>query len=244
MSQKMDGTMLQIAGYMIDATSVHNDIMAEKEEPRLSRLCVKSLAKNCEECMNFERGGRANVDESPAAELELVTLKTQLWVPIFLMIVSCTTLFCLLVLAFILYLFFMADMLDGNPGLTILLILATVFMLQSIVPFCLNERSRDAQQLNASKIFVSSLSFGLAFSVMLTRALFLAFSSSGVFSEHINGYLQSFMLLFMAAVELAISTMYFVLSNDDSAEVMRSPFYIALLSKFVKTGQRLMYYAN
>ncbi|XP_011499322.1 PREDICTED: protein bride of sevenless [Ceratosolen solmsi marchali] len=225
-SQKMDGTMLEITGYKIDATSVHFRILAENKQLRLPRFCIK----NCMQCINFQTQDGTNIDESPVMEIELGTLKTELWVPIVLTIVSCITLACFLVFALILYLFFMADVLDGNPTLTILLILSTIFMLQSIVPFCLYERAKDTDQLNASKIFVSSLSFGLVFSVMLTRALCLAFSTSDVFSQHINGYLQSFMLFFMAAVELAISTMYFVLGSNDSAHVIRSPFYIVLLS--------------
>ena len=39
------------------------------------------------------------------------------------------------------------------------------------------------------------------------------------------------MLFFMAGVEVAIASMYFVLSTSDSAKVMRSPMYIALLGE-------------
>lgn len=76
---------------------------------------------------------------------------------------------------------------------------------------------------------MTTLAFGLLFSVMLSRALFLAFSTGGVFTTHINGYLQGLMVFFVFAVQIAISTSYFLLSTLESAVVVRSLTFIALL---------------
>ena len=145
--------------------------------------------------------------------------------------VVCGTFACGVIAVFIIYRFIVEDVLDGNPTLTIVLILATVFTLQTVLPFCINDDYLGAEHLNSRKILVATLAFGLDFSVMLSRAFFLVFSKGGVFTAHINGYLQGLMVFFMFCVQLAISVMFFALSTDDSAVVVRSLIFIALLGK-------------
>ncbi|CAB0044266.1 unnamed protein product [Trichogramma brassicae] len=234
-SRKIDGSLSETTAYQIDSTSARYRVVAEKEQPRLSRLCVRNYTRRCQQsCSNFKllelETGHDQHDPDENDEAQHRVLKSQVWVAILLTISSCASFACCAILAFVVYRYFVEDILDGNPLLTCLLIGATLLMLQSALPFCLEDRAMGAEHLNSRKILVSGLGFGLAFSVMLTRALFLAFSSKGVFStQHINGYLQCLMLLFMAGVELAIAVMYFALSDADSARVARSPFYIALL---------------
>lgn len=119
-------------------------------------------------------------------------------------------------------------MLDGNPALTIILVLANLFTLLTALLFCVTDDYFGAENLNAWKILLTTLAFGLTFSIMLSRALFLALSTGGIFI-HINGYLQSLMTLFMYGVQVAVSVMYFVLSTMNSAMVVRSLIFIALL---------------
>lgn len=145
--------------------------------------------------------------------------------------VVCGTFACGVIAVFIIYRFIVEDVLDGNPALTIVLILANVFTLQTVLLFCINDDYLGAEHLNSRKILVTSLAFGLDFSVMLTRAFFLLFSKGGVFTAHINGYLQGLMVFFMFCVQLAISIMFFAFSTDDPAVVMRSLFFVALLGK-------------
>uniref|UniRef100_A0ABD2XHV2 G-protein coupled receptors family 3 profile domain-containing protein n=1 Tax=Trichogramma kaykai TaxID=54128 RepID=A0ABD2XHV2_9HYME len=233
-SRKIDGSLSETTAYQIDSTSARYRVVAEKEQPRLSRLCVRNYTRRCQQsCANFkllELEADQHDQHEEDEDNHHRVLKPQVWVPILLTITSCATFACCAILAFVVYRYFVEDILDGNPLLTCLLIGATLLVLQSALPFCLEDRAMGAEHLNSRKILVSGLGFGLAFSVMLTRALFLAFSSKGVFStQHINGYLQCLMLLFMACVELAIATMYFALSDADSARVARSPLYIALL---------------
>lgn len=158
-------------------------------------------------------------------------LKPGNWIPIFLTVVVCGTFACSVIAVFIIYRFIVEDVLDGNPALTIVLILANVFTLQTVLPFCMNDEYLEAESLNSWKILLTTLAFGLDLSIMLSRAFFLLFSKGGVFTAHINGYLQGLMVFFMFCVQLAISIMFFVLSTDESAVVARSLIFILLLGK-------------
>jgi len=156
-------------------------------------------------------------------------LKNNLYVFVFLIAIVCGTLICCIMVVFIIHRFATKKILDGNPALTIVLILANLFILLTALPFCMKDDYFGAENLNAWKILLTTLAFGLTFSIMLSRTLFLALSTGGVFIIHINGYLQSLMALFMFGVQIAMSVMYFVLSTMNSAVVARSFIFIALL---------------
>jgi len=156
-------------------------------------------------------------------------LKNTVYVPIFLIAIVCGTLMCCVIVIFIVRRFATDEMLDGNPTLTIVLILANMFTLLTTLPFCMTDDYFGAENLNARKILLTTLAFGLTFSIMLSRALFLALSSGDVFIAHINGYLQSLMTFFMCGVQIAMSIMYFVLNTTESAVIARSPIFLALL---------------
>lgn len=123
----------------------------------------------------------------------------------------------------------MGETFDGSPTFTIVLVLANVFTLLTVLPFCMMDDYFGVANLDARKIFHSALAFGFTFSIMLSRALFLALSTGDVFIIHINGYLHSLMAFFMFGVQVAISVMYFVLNARNSVVIARSPIFIALL---------------
>ncbi|XP_066586538.1 uncharacterized protein boss isoform X2 [Prorops nasuta] len=197
--------------------------------PKMPRLCINKLINNCAKCDNF-LWQRSNL---LSGILEKGVLKAGNWVPILLTIEACGTLACTMILLFILYRYLLeSSILDGSPILTIVLILSTMFTLQTVLPFCMEDDYFGSEHLNSRKILVTTLAFGLDFSIMMARAIFLAFSTEGVFSTHINGYLLSLMIFFMLGVQLAISITYFALASPDSASTLRSMLYIALLSFF------------
>jgi len=136
---------------------------------------------------------------------------------------------CCSMIIFIVYYTTIKEILQSNLVFTIVLILATLFILLTALPFCVTDDYFGAENLNAWKILLTTLVFGLTFSIMLSRALFLALSTGGVFIIHINGYLQSLMTLFAYGVQIAMSVMYFVLSTMNSAVVIRSLIFIVLL---------------
>lgn len=118
---------------------------------------------------------------------------------------------------------------DGNPTFAIVLVLANVFTLLTVLPFCMTDDYFGATNLDARKILHTALALGFTFSIMLSRALFLALSTGDVYIIHINGYLHSLMVFFMSGVQVAISVMYFVLNAKNSVVIARSPIFIALL---------------
>ncbi|XP_043526913.1 protein bride of sevenless isoform X5 [Frieseomelitta varia] len=226
-AMKSQQEMIDMAAYRVEPTNSKFRITPESRVPKMPKLCLKKHARNCDDCANFKkRFGPRSVTKDT---LDRGLLKAGNWIPIFLTVVVCGTFACGVIAVFIIYRFIVEDVLDGNPALTIVLILANVFTLQTVLPFCINDDYLGAEHLNSRKILVATLAFGLDFSVMLSRAFFLVFSKGGVFTAHINGYLQGLMVFFMFCVQLAISVMFFALSTDDSAVVVRSLSFIALL---------------
>lgn len=161
-------------------------------------------------------------------------MKNSICVPVFLIAIVCGTLACCVTVIFIVYRFATKVIFDGNPALTIVLILAILFTLLTALPFCIMDDYFGAENLNAWKIFLTTLAFGLTFSIMLSRALFLALSTGSIFNIHINGYLQSLMTFFMYGVQIAVSVMFFIMSTMDSAMVARSLIFIALLGILIE----------
>ncbi|KAJ8687825.1 hypothetical protein QAD02_023619 [Eretmocerus hayati] len=186
--------------------------------------------ENVTDKSDVKKGDEDDEEQESEEEDQSGILKSSIWVYVYLTLVALGCLASIGVLIFVVHRFMVEEILDGNPALTIVLIIATIMTLLSVILFCLEDVSFGAEWLNSRKIYVSTLSFGLIFSVMLTRALFLAFSTVGVLNtQHINGYLQSLMLLFMVGVEFSIATMYLGFSDFNSAEVMRSCGYLLLL---------------
>lgn len=224
----------RIATYNVDVTNLR--VTPEIPEIKMPKLCVKKMINKCRKCANFKARLDVlaelskNTDSSSSADH---FLKEGVLVPIFLTVMACGTLASLVILIFIIYRYFSERVLDGNPSLTVLLVIANIFVLQTILPFCINDQPQDVREyINSRKIFLSTLSLGITFSIMLSRAFFLAFSTGGVFTSHVNGYLQGLMVFFMAGVQVTISTMYFVLGTADSSNVLRSLTFVALLGKF------------
>lgn len=225
--QNIDHEFFLIATYKINPES--QKISPQKNISKIAKLCTKKDWTNCQKCANFqERSAHGLVKIG----IERTILKSGMWIPIYLTIMVSGTFACIVIFIFIVYRYFVEESLDGNPFLTIVLILGTIFMLQTILPFCMDDDYIGSVHLNSRKIFVSTVAFGLIFSIMLSRAFFLAFSVGGIFTVHINGYLQSLLIFFMFSVQVAISTMYFALSSSDPSNILRSLTYIALLGLY------------
>ena len=228
--QNINQEFLTIATYRINPET--QKISPEKHVSKMLRLCTKKDPTMCQMCANFQE--RTDAHELVKIGTERSLLKSGAWIPIYLTIMVSGTFACLVIFVFILYRYYVEEVLDGNPSLTLVLIIGTVFMLQTILPFCMDDEYMGPEHINSRKIFVSTLAFGLVFSTMLSRAFFLAFSVGGMFTAHINGYLQSLMVFFMFSVQVAISSMYFALSTTDSSVIIRSLTYIVLLGMYNK----------
>lgn len=223
--------LFRVAGYEVDVRNYR--VSAETPMPRMPKLCVRKATAKCRKCANF----KTRLDALAAISKENnysrdEFLKNGTLVPIFLTVMACGTVASLVIVVFIVYRYFAEEVLDGNPNLTIILVLANMFVLQTVLLFCMNDDyAGGGEYVNSKKIFLSTLSIGIVFSIMLSRALFLAFSTGGVFTSHINGYLEALMVFFMAGVQVAVSTMYLALSSAESATVVRSLEFVALLGE-------------
>ncbi|XP_015126011.1 uncharacterized protein LOC107047718 isoform X2 [Diachasma alloeum] len=218
---------------LVDVLSYQVDVETFKVISNVSQAHVTSCwSKNtCESCLNF-RNNPTTTEIVPAVESadEKSGIRPDYWVPVVMVLVAFGTAISLAVGVYIIYKFSLKDPLDGNPTLTMLLILGNIFLLFSTTPFCLEEKVMGHEELNSRKIFVATLSTGFVFSVMLSRAFFLAFSTGGVYTSHINGYLQGLMLLFVFGVQIGLSTTYFAVAPGNSEETLKSPVFIGLLT--------------
>ncbi|KAG5328270.1 BOSS protein, partial [Acromyrmex heyeri] len=218
---KMQHEFIDVALYEIEMPKLR--VLPKRTIFEMPGLCLEHLIKNCENCTNFQsRGTKVDV-------VGKNVLKNSFYVPVFLIVIICGILVCCGMIIFIIYYTTTKEILHGNLVFTIVLVLANLFILLTALPFCVTDDYFGTENLNAWKILLTTLAFGLTFSIMLSRALFLASFTGGVFIIHINGYLQSLMALFACGVQIAMSVMYFVLSTMNSAVVIRSLIFLALL---------------
>ncbi|XP_018362919.1 PREDICTED: LOW QUALITY PROTEIN: protein bride of sevenless [Trachymyrmex cornetzi] len=220
---KIQHEFIDVALYEIEMPKLR--VLPKRTIFEMPGICLEHLIKNCENCTNFQ---------SRDTKVDVVgknVLKNSFYVPVFLIVIICGILVCCIMMIFCLYHITTKEILHGNLVFTIVLVLVNLFILLTALPFCVTDDYFGTENLNAWKILLTTLAsarFGLIFSIMLSRALFLTLSTGGVFI-HINGYLQSLMALLAYGVQIAMSVMYFVLSTTNSAVVIRSLIFIALL---------------
>ncbi|KAL6445857.1 hypothetical protein ACFW04_000928 [Cataglyphis niger] len=225
-AMKMQHELIDVALYEIEVSEMR--VFPAKITSRMPGLCLENLIGNCENCTNFQK----HSDERKIITKDIIgknILKNSVYIPIFLIAVVCGTLACCVIVIFVIRRFTMEETFESNPTFTIVLVLANMFTLLTALPFCMTDDYFGAENLNAQKIFHTALAFGFTFSIMLSRAIFLALSIGDVFVIHINGYLHSLMAFFMSGVQVAISVTYFILNTENSAVTTRSPIFIALL---------------
>lgn len=135
-----------------------------------------------------------------------IRIRSESWVFAFLSISLLGTLFCLAILIFLLISIGRRDILDGNPVMTILLLLTIFFMYFSIFPLCLESDQIFKETLCLSRSLSITLSFASAFSLILSRSILIATASKDIgFMSHIAGPVQAFLSLFIFGVQAALS---------------------------------------
>ncbi|XP_029670720.1 protein bride of sevenless [Formica exsecta] len=225
-AMKMQHELIDVALYEIKVSELR--VLPAKITSRMPGLCLENLVGKCENCTNFQKRS----DARKVITKDIIgknVLKDSVYVPIFLIAIVCGTLACCIIMIFIIRRFATEETFDGNPTFTIILVLANVFILMTALPFCMTDDYFGAENLNARKILHTALAFGFTFSIMLSRAVFLVLTRDDVFVIHMNGYLHGLMAFFMFGVQIAMSVTYFVLNTENSAVVIRSPIFIALL---------------
>ncbi|XP_067210383.1 uncharacterized protein boss isoform X4 [Linepithema humile] len=140
--------LVNVAFYKIEMSKLR--VHPERIISEMPGLCLGNLVGNCENCTNFR--GRSDTPVIAKDKTDVTgrsVLKNTVYVPIFLIAIVCGTLACCVIVIFIVRRFATDEMLDGNPTLTIVLILANMFTLLTTLPFCMTDDYFGTENLNA-----------------------------------------------------------------------------------------------
>jgi hypothetical protein len=107
------------------------------------------------------------------------------------------------------------DVLEGNPCFSFLLLIAINCTYSSILPFSfVSNEPYHRGVICGSRVFGTSVSYALLFSIMLSRSFMLAScDQDGGFMSHVNGYLQTVLCFFIAGVQLALSVQFWAINS-------------------------------
>lgn len=166
-----------------------------------------------------------------------ITWKQEPWVSAVASIAAVGTVCSTAVFIFMLIRICKGDVLEGNPCFSFLLLIAINCTYFSILPFSF--RSNEPYHrgiICGSRIFGTSVSYALLFSIMLSRSFMLAScDQDGGFMSHINGYLQTVLCFFIAGVQLALSVQFWAinstfLGSHQCSSIYEVHFFLLLLS--------------
>lgn len=186
------------------------------------KVCVR-------ECQNFR-------PPSPILEDGMsltISLKPEPWVLAVLAVATLGVFFCLAILIFIFVRLCKKDIFEGNPVLSVLLLLTITIMYASVVPFTLDItsegefRSSTTDYVCLARSLAVTLTYSSAFSLLLSRVIMLAtVAYEAGFMSHITGHVQSLLCLFMVAVQGALSLQ----AVENCSELFSGSTFIYLLS--------------
>lgn len=176
----------------------------ENETEELCSVNHKVCVKNC---LNYQTPKTPQRDKINI----MITLKQEPWVLAVLAVATLGVFFCLAILIFIFVRLCKKDVFEGNPVLSVLLLLTVTIMYASVVPFTLEISSESelptitSNYICFARSLAVTLSYSCAFSLMLSRAIMLAtVAFEAGFMSHITGHVQSLLCLFMIAVQGAL----------------------------------------
>lgn len=173
---------------------------------------------DCSYCSNFNDIYQQYFDDLMQHQTlqNMVEWRSESWVAAVASI-SAVGIACSITIAmFILVRLCKRDILEGNPCFSFLLLLSIIFSYISILPFSfqvIEDHRFYKGMLCAARLFGTSLSYALLFSVMLARNLMLATcDQDGGFMSHVNGYHQSVLCFFIAAVQIGLTVQFWVIN--------------------------------
>lgn len=183
-----------------------------------------SIVDTFKECISFF--SRTNI-RYVSDNHEVINFRAESWVFAFLSLSLLGALFCIAILLFILICIFKRDILEGNPLLSLALLLAVMLLFCSVLPFSLEYNKYTRYPLCLLKTLSITLGYALVFSLLLSRCILLATASKELgFMSHIAGPVQSFLCLFIFGVQAALSLQ--LLSK--CYEIFRGTSFIYLMS--------------
>ncbi|CAH1140510.1 unnamed protein product [Phyllotreta striolata] len=156
-----------------------------------------------EECVNYFRENHLDVFFATFVNF---SFRSEAWVYAFLSLSLLGVIVCMSILIFLLVSICRRDLLEGNPVLTISLLVAVTFLFCSVLPFSLESNKNMMHSLCLIKSLSITLGYAMVFSLLLSRCILLATASKETgFMSHIAGPVQSFLTLFIFGVQVALS---------------------------------------
>ncbi|XP_075230388.1 G protein coupled receptor bride of sevenless [Lycorma delicatula] len=220
-------------------------LMLENENKTKLQLCRnialgnKSIGMDCSHCSNFiTYSKKFEKMREKEGFWESVEWKSEAWVAAILTISAVGILCVMAVATFIAIRICKQDILEGNPTITFLLLISVTFTYISCLPFAfivLDGHTYYSELFCNLRIFGTSLSYSLIFSIMLARCFMIAScDQDGGFMSHINGYLQSVVCFFIIAVQIALSIQFGAmnwkfLSTDECISMTKGYLFISML---------------
>ncbi|ERL91620.1 hypothetical protein D910_08950 [Dendroctonus ponderosae] len=144
-----------------------------------------------------------------------ISFRSDAWIYAILSLALLGVLFCSAILAFLLVAIFQKRILEGNPVLTLLLLLAVMMVFCSVLPFTIENTQNIRKSLCIIKALAITMSYAAVFSLLLSRSIVLSSAAREVgFMSHIAGPVQSFLCLFIFGVQAALSLHVFGRCHD------------------------------
>lgn len=135
-----------------------------------------------------------------------VHLRLESWVFAALSISLLGCIFCFAILFYFFLRICKKDIFEGNPTLTILLLLSVFCMYVTVIPFSLVGYNESYKILCSIRYTGFSLVFAFTFSLLLSRCIILSTLSNGLgFMAHVSGFIQTFLCVFIFAVQIALN---------------------------------------
>lgn len=196
------------------------DVEANAEVNR--SFVVPANAKSFMHCANFAAQSNYTSRFQPRLKVRAEAWVFGFWVLSFL-----GMLFCVSVFIFLTARLFKKEVFEGNPFLTVLLLVSLCFMYFSVLPFTVEGNAKTSEGICVIRSFCLTLSFAGAFSLMLGRSVLLASVAKEIgIMSHIAGPVQSFLTLFIFGVQAALSIHVF----GHCEEIYKSAGFIYYLS--------------
>ncbi|XP_017786518.1 PREDICTED: protein bride of sevenless isoform X2 [Nicrophorus vespilloides] len=187
--------------------------------------CTKEFERCVLECENFKSFDLNKFFGYPS--FNGLTLRPEPWVYAFIALSALGVLFCLSIFCFITVKLCQKQVLEGNPFLTMFLLACTSFMFCGVIPFAIEGDKFSRYSIYLGRALCVTLPYSMTFSLLLARTILLATVSKEVgFMSHVAGSVQSFLTLFIFAVQCALSLQLRI----DCEDVFRGNLLLYLLS--------------
>ena len=203
-------------------------------------MCQRSNSSCSDFCTNKEQDKQSQKGFAKRNERALtlpITWRQEPWFAAIASIAAVGIVCSFAVFIFMLIRVCKGDVLEGSPCFSFLLLVAINCTYFSILPFSFfSNEPYHRGIICGSRIFGTSVSYALLFSIMLSRSFMLAScDQDGGFMSHINGYLQTVLCFFIAGVQLALSVQFWAinstfLGSHQCTSIYEGHFFLLLLS--------------